>query len=191
MRIVVGITLLFFCLGASAQTTDVARGSVSGPGFTITLPESVEVDVAPTSDLAYGINLSDNSHGREWDKAPSRYIGISSRWTEATSLDQVVSQMIADLPSLVPSELVGGGVLSLASTFPVKLGDLPARRLVLQFRNRHKQPSIKQIVVAYRPRHDASALLYVASLTTTRDDFQHDLNLFAKLLAGFKLTPTE
>lgn len=193
MRIVVGITLLFFCLIALAQTaTDVARGSVSGPGFTIALPDSVEMDIAPTSDLAFGINLSENTHGREWDKIPSRYIGVSTKWNvDANSLDQVVNQMIADLPGLVPSELAGEGVLNLASTFPVKLGELPAKRLVLQFSNRKKQPSIKQIVVAYRPRRGANPLVYVASLTTTRNDFQQDLNLFAKLLAGFKLTPTE
>jgi len=192
MRSAVGILLLFLSVGALGQTTDVARGTVSGPGFTITLPDSIEMDVAPTSDLAFGVNLSENTHGHEWDKVPYRYIGISTKWnTDAGSLDELVNGMIADLPRLVPSELVGDGVLTLASMFPVKLGDLPARRLVLQFKNRQRKSSIRQIVVGYRPRHGASPLVYVATLTTTRDDFQQDLNLFAKLLAGFKLTPTE
>jgi hypothetical protein len=90
----------------------------------------------------------------------------------------------------VPAELVGGdGVISLSSTFPAKLADLPARRLVVEFKNKQKKPSVRQIIVALRTRSDASPLLYIATLTTTKADFSQDLNLFVKLLAGFKLTP--
>ena len=35
---------------------------------------------------------------------------------------------------------------------------------------------------------DAAGMIYVASLTTTRLNFQQDVTLFAKILAGFKLT---
>ncbi len=193
MRIAVGIILLFFCIGAFAQSaTDVARGTASGQGFTLTLPDTVEMDIAPTSDLSLGLNLDENTHGREWEKIPYRYIGFATKWnSDAGSLDEVVNRMISDLPGLVPSQIVGAGTMSLTSMFPVKLGDLPARRLVVEFKNKQKKLSVSQIVVAYRTRPDASAVVYVASLTTTKADFPQDLNLFVKLLAGFKLTRIE
>ncbi len=193
MRIVVGILLLFFCVGAFAQSTDVAHDTATGPGFTVTLPDSVEMDVAPTSDLNLGLNLVENTHGREWEKLPPRYIGITTQWnSDSNSLDDVVRRMIADLPGLVPHELVGGdGVINLSSMFPAKLADLPARRLVVEFKNRQKKPSVRQIIVALRVRPDASPVVYIASLTTTKTEFPQDLNLFVKLLAGFKLTPIQ
>jgi hypothetical protein len=194
MRIAVVILLLFFCLGAFAQTaTDVAHGTATGPGFTLTLPDSMEMDIAPTSDLNLGLNLVENTHGREWEKLPPRFIGIVTRWnSESSSLDEVVQRMITNLPGLVPPEIVGGdGVINLSSMFPAKLADLPARRLVVEFKNKQKKPSVRQIIVALRTRPDASPLLYIASLTTTKADFSQDLNLFVKLLAGFKLTPIQ
>ena len=174
------------------QTTDVARGSISGPGFTLALPPEVEVDVTPTSDLNFGLNLSEATHGREWDRLPPRFIGFTTEWnSDADSVDEVIRRKTADIAALVPPELAGEGVVRLASTFAAKLGDLPAKRLVVEFKNRQRKQAIRQIVVAYRAREGASAVVYVATLTTTRDDFQADLNLFAKLLAGFKLTPFE
>ena len=191
MRLVLGFLSCLLSLAAWAQSTDVARGSISGPGFTVTLPESVEMDITPTSDLAFGLNLSETTHGREWEKLPPRFIGISTQWnSDAGSLDELVRRMTADVSGLVPSEMVGGdGLVTLSSIFPARLGDLPARRLVVEFKNRQKKPSVRQIIVAYRSQPDASAVVYLASLTTTKADFPQDLNLFAKFLAGFKLTP--
>ena len=175
----------------TSSSPDTARDSVSGPGFTVALPPDVEIDIRPTSDIAFGLNLSEVTHGHEWERLPPRYISFATRWTsDSGSLTELIQNMTADLQSLVPAELIGGdGVIQLAANFPAKLGDLPARRLVIEFKNRQKKPSLRQIVVAYRARPDASAVVYVATLTTTREAFPQDLNLFAKLLAGFKLTP--
>jgi len=192
------VTALFlFCfsllvVAQDAPHNDVARGTASGLGFKLELPPNIEVDVTPTADLALGLNLAETTHGREWDGLPFRYIGFTSRWnTDAGSLNEVVRRMTSDLLNLVPSELAADGEIRLVSTFPAKLGDLPARRLVVEFRNRQKKPAIRQIVIAYRTRPDASAIVYLATLTTTRADFPGDLDIFAKLLAGFKLTPIQ
>jgi len=196
----VAVTVLFLALSicACAQSSsitpapDTARDTVSGPGFTLTLPPNVEMDIRPTNDLAFGINLSETTHGHEWDHVPPRFIGFATQWTsDAGSLDAVIQRMTSDVESLIPPELVGDGTIRLDSTFPAKLGDLPARRLVIDFKGKKNKPSVRQIIVAYRARPDASAVVYIASLTTTRVDFPQDLNLFAKLLAGFKLTPIE
>jgi hypothetical protein len=196
----IAVTALFLFLSVSlwaqavptAPSNDTARGSVSGPGFTLALPPDIEVDIRPTMDLAFGINLTEVTHGHEWERLPPRYIGFATQWTsDDGSLDAVVQRMTADLQSLVPAELTGDGILRLDSTFPAKLGDLPARRLVVEFKNRKKKLSLRQIVVAYRTRPDASAVVYIATLTTTRADFPQDLDLFAKLLAGFKITPMQ
>jgi hypothetical protein len=150
------------------------------------------MDVNPTANIAFGIDLSQPSHGREWNGVPPRYIAFSTLWNSgATSLDDAVREMTSDLSTLVPAEIAGHGTLRLTSIFPAKLGDLPARRLVVEFTNRQKKPSVRQILVAYRTRKDANAVVYLASLTTTQMDFSHDLSIFAKLLAGFKLTPMQ
>src|SRR5512144_596393 len=199
MKAAVTALFLFLSIVAWAQSApapsspDTARDTVSGPGFTLALPPEVEIDIRPTTDLAFGLNLTEVTRGREWERLPPRYIGFTTRWnSDAGSLNDLVQDMTADLQSLVPTELVGGdGVIRLDSTFPAKLGDLPARRLVIEFKNRQKKPSLRQIVVAYRARPDASAGVYLVTLTTTRTDFQQDVYLFAKLLAGFKLTPLQ
>lgn len=198
MRFAVTALFLLLSICASAQSSssapvaDTVRDTVSGPGFTLTLPPNVEMDIRPTNDLAFGINLSETTHGHEWDRVPPRFIGFATQWTsDAGSLEAVVERMTVDLQTLVPPELVGDGAIRLDSTFPAKLGDLPARRLVIDFKGKKNKPSVRQIIVAYRARPDASAVVYVASLTTTRADFPQDVNLFAKLLVGFKLTPIE
>jgi hypothetical protein len=152
----------------------------------------MELDVTPTTDLSFGLNLSELTHGREWDRIPPRFIGFTTEWnSDADSVDEVVRRKTSELASLVPSDLTGDGVIRLVSTFPAKLGDLPARRLVIEFKNRQRKQAIRQIIIGYRAREGATPVVYVATLTTTRDDFPADLNLFAKLLAGFRLTPFE
>jgi hypothetical protein len=198
MRFVVTALLLFVSMSSWAQSapapqvTDVARGSVTGPGFAITLPPEMELDITPTTSLSFGLDLTEPTHGREWDRLPTRYIGFSTEWnSDADSVDEVVRRKTADISNLVPSDLTGDGIIRLVSTFPAKLGDLPARRLVIDFKNRQKKQAIRQMVIAYRAREGATPVVYIATLTTTRDDFPADLNFFAKLLAGFKLTPFE
>jgi hypothetical protein len=73
----------------------------------------------------------------------------------------------------------------------MKLGDLPAKRMILQFKNLEKQPSVRQVIVAYRERPGATGVVYVMSLTTTRADFQQDLGMFSRLLSSFKVTAVE
>jgi hypothetical protein len=195
MKAVTALLILCFSLFLAAQEpqhSDVARGTATGLGFTLELPPNVEMDITPRIDLALGLNLSETTHGKEWDGLPFRYIGIEARWNnESASVDEVIRKMTVDLNDLVPSELVGDGVIRLASVFPAKLGELPAKRLVVEFKNRQKKPAIRQIVVGYRTRPGASAIVYLATLTTTRDNFPRDVDIFAKLLAGFKLTPVE
>jgi hypothetical protein len=198
MKVAVTALFLFLSVVVLAQSApapsspDTARNSLSGPGFTVALPPDVEMDIRPTSEIAFGINLTAVTHGREWERLPPRYIGFTTRWTsDAGSLNDLVQNMTAEIQSLVPAELIGDGIIRLVSTFPAKLGDLPARRLVIEFKNRQKKPSLSQIVVAFRERPDASAVVYIVTLTTTRDTFPQDLSLFAKLLAGFKLTPIQ
>ncbi len=192
------ILFLFLCSAVWAQSSadsisrDTVHGSISGPGFTVTLPPDVEMDVAPNADLAYGLNLAEKTHGREWERLPFRYIGFSTQWhVEADSLNELVYKMTSNLESLVPYELASEGSVVLSTTFPATLGDLPARRLVLEFKNKQKKPSVRQIVVGFRSRKDADPVVYLAILNTTRVDFPQDVNLFAKLLAGFKITPIQ
>ncbi len=192
MRFTVILAIIFLSVCAAAQgTPDVARDTVKGPGYIVKLPADVEVDLSPNTELTFGINLDQPTHGHEWTRVPFRFIGFSTRWDTADSLDAVVRRMTDNVLSLVPTEITGAGEVRVASTFAARLGELPAKRLVVEFTNSKRKPSIRQIVVAYRARGDASPMVYIAALTTTRADFDHDLSLFAKLLAGFKLTPVE
>lgn len=193
MRRVV-IAFLFFILSCLAfgQSSQYARGSVKGSGYEITLPPDVVANIAPTQDTShgFGIDLLRAGDEHDWDGTPLRYIAFTTKWDagDLPSLDAVLDSMKRELSQLMPAEVQGPGEIRLVSTFPAKMGELPARRLVLEFTNSEKKPAIKQIVVAYRSRPDAAAMIYVASLTTTRLNFQQDVTLFAKILAGFKLT---
>jgi hypothetical protein len=196
MRIAVSALILFFSVIASAQNApQYASDLVKGPGFTISLPPGVVVNLAPTDETAhgFGLDLLRSGQQHDWDRQPLRYIAFNTRWDagDLPSLAAVVSSMTQDLSTLVPQELHGAGTIRLVSTFPAKLGDLPAKRLIVEFTNAEKKPSIRQIVVAYRVRPDASGMVYVASLTTTRVSFEQDVEIFAKMLAGFKLTAVE
>jgi len=194
MRRVVAAFLLL--IGSSlllAQTsTQFAKGTVKGSGYELTLPADMVANVSPSDETSHGfaIDLLRAGDEHDWDRTPLRYIAFNTRWDagDLPSLDGVVDSMTFELNRLMPVDVQGPGEIRVVSTFPAKLGDLPAKRLVLEFTNSEKKPAIKQIVVAYRTRHDAAGLIYVASLTTTRLNFQQDVTLFAKVLAGFKLT---
>lgn len=194
MRRAVTAFLVFIFAGlAFGQTpTQYARGSVKGSGYEVTLPADVVANVAPSDETAhgFGIDLLRAGDEHDWDRTPLRYIAFTTKWDagDLPSLDAVVDSMTRELNQLMPIDVQGPGQIRLVSTFPAKLGELPGKRLVLEFNNSEKKPAIKQIVVAYRTRHDAAGMIYVASLTTTRLNFQQDVTLFAKVLAGFKLT---
>ena len=172
--------------------TQFAKGTVKGSGYEIALPADVVANVSPSQEASHGfaIDLLRAGDEHDWDRTPLRYIAFNTRWDagDLPSLNAVVDSMTIELNQLMPIDVQGPGQVRLISTFPAKLGDLPAKRLVLEFTNSEKKPAIKQIVVAYRTRHDAAGMIYVASLTTTRLNFQQDVTLFAKILAGFKLT---
>jgi hypothetical protein len=172
--------------------TQFAKGTVKGSGYEIALPADVVANVSPSQETSHGfaIDLLRAGDEHDWDRTPLRYIAFNTRWDagDLPSLNAVVDSMTIELNQLMPIDVQGPGQVRLISTFPAKLGDLPAKRLVLEFTNSEKKPAIKQIVVAYRTRHDAAGMIYVASLTTTRLNFQQDVTLFAKILAGFKLT---
>ena len=59
MRFAVTALFLLLSICASAQSSssapvaDTARDTVSGPGFTLTLPPNVEMDIRPTNDLEF------------------------------------------------------------------------------------------------------------------------------------------
>jgi hypothetical protein len=187
---------LFFLLTifSFGQTAEHARDLVKGPGFQVSLPPDVIVNIAPTEETINGFALDLLRPGDEhsWNRTPSRFIAFNTRWDagDFPSLDAVVSHMLSKPESLVPPELHNGTV-DLISTFPMKLGDLPAKRMILQFKNLEKQPSVRQVIVAYRERPGATGVVYVMSLTTTRADFQQDLGMFSRLLSSFKVTAVE
>ncbi len=192
-RVVAAFLFLVFAGLAFAQSSPLyARGTVKGSGYEVTLPADVVANVSPSEETSHGfaIDLLRAGDEHEWERTPLRYIAFTTKWDagDLPSLDAVVDSMTRELNQLMPGDVQGSGEIRVVSTFPAKLGDLPAKRLVLEFTNSGKKPAIKQIVVAYRVRHDAAGMIYVASLTTTRLNFQQDVTLFAKVLAGFKLT---
>lgn len=194
MRVAVSVLILIAV--AIAQTSpQYATDLFKGNGYTVALPQDVVVNIAPTEETVHGFGLDLVRPGQEheWDKHPLRYIGFSTRWDagDLPSLDVAVQKFSDTLNLQLPREVQGSGTIRLVSTFPAKLGELPARRIVMEFTNADKKPAIRQMVIGYRARPDASAIIYIASLTTTRANFQEDVNLFAKLLAGFKLTAVE
>ncbi|HWR15112.1 MAG TPA: hypothetical protein VN577_09795 [Terriglobales bacterium] len=193
-----GTAIIFLCLAVSAapqNPSHFANNFVKGLGYQITLPPDLVVNLEGSEEAAHGFTLDLLRPGdaHDWDRTPARYIAFGARFDtdEAGSLEAVIRQMTRNIENLVPLELQGRGELRLAGTFPAKLGNLPANRLVLEYRNSEKQPTLRQILVAYRARPDATAIIYVAILNTTRIDFQQDLKTFTSILSGFQLTSVE
>jgi hypothetical protein len=195
MKVAALLLLLISAASVAQAPPGYARESFKGTGFTIALPQDVVVNLAPTEELPHGFGLDLLRPGieHEWERHPLRYLGFTTRWDagDLPSLNAVVEDVVRNLDSTIPAQVQGSGTIRLVSSFPAKLGELPAKRLVIEFTNTEKRPAIREMVIAYRSRPDASGIIYIASLTTTRVNFQEDLNLFAKLLAGFKLTVVE
>lgn len=188
------LVFLLPVLACGQISAQYARDLVKGPGYEVALPPDVVVNLAPTEETINGFALDLPRPGDEhaWNRTPARFVAFNTRWDggDFPSLDAVVSHMLLNPESLVPPELHNGSV-DLVSTFPMKLGELPAKRMILQFKNVEKQPSLRQVIVAYRERPGATGLIYVFTLTTTRADFQQDLGMFSRILSGFKTTSVE
>jgi hypothetical protein len=192
MKSVILVLCLFLPLVVSAQNISPAASTpFNGPGVTVTIPTGLSattpVDEVPNG---FGIDLAASAASRGWPRLPVRYITFDIKWDtdDFGSLEAVVANMSQRASSLIPVEIARGDELRVAGIFPARLGALPARRMVLEFKNWEKKPAIRQIVVAYRLRKDASAIIYIATLTTTRQDFQLDVDAFSRVLSGLKFT---
>jgi len=195
-----GCFAVALCLGAVAQSVpQIKDGQVVGSGFTVTLPAGVNAQVGANSESEHGfyIELSgpqaaNNSLYQLHPTKPHsyRYIAFDTRWDigDMPSLDAAVDALTLHIGEAVPSYIVDSGDIVLAGNFPTRLGGLPARRLILKFKNNDRKPSVRQMIVAYDARKDASAIVYVLVLNTTEQNFDEDMGVFGKIVAGFKLS---
>jgi len=173
----------------------VKDGTIAGTGFTITLPPDIKVEPSANEETLHGflIDLAPNVPGapaKSNRPAIYRYIAFDTRWDtgDMPSLDAVVEDITSNLLGHIPPEIVGVGDVSVTANLPAKLGTLPARRLVITYRNTERKPAIRQVIIAYNARKDASAIVYFLILNTTQQNFQEDVGVFSKVMAGFKLT---
>jgi len=176
----------------------VADGKITGAGFTLTVSQDLMVQPGVTDEAVHGFYIdlarraSPGSVQLRSARMPSsyRYIAFDTKWDtgDMPSLDSVVNAIIDDPLDHIPPEIVAPGNVALDSNLPTRVGGLPARRLVLKYKNTEKHKAIRHVVVAYNARPDASAVVYIIVLNTTEDNFQEDVSVFSKLLAGFKLT---
>ena len=190
------LALLLTAASVGQSPPQVKDGKISGAGFVITLPPDLAVEIAATSESEHGfsIDLPPRPVGSvqlRSSRTPTsyRYIAFDTKWDsgDMPSLDAVVNNISSNLLDSVPADLVNAGEISLDGNFPARLGSLPARRLILKYRNTQHKPAIRQIIVAYNARKDASAIVYMLILNTTEQNFQEDVSIFSKVIAGFKL----
>lgn len=193
--LLIGYLSLVTSSAALAQSVDVKDGKVTGPGFVITLPPGVTPDVAATTESSHGFYLSLPIRASDAQTRPPltrtyRYIAFDTKWDlgDMPSLQAAVDSITHNLSSTIPSYVANSGEVTIDGTFPARLGTLPARRIVLKYTNNGRKPAIRQVVVAYNARKDASAVVYFLVLNTTEQNFQDDLGVFGKILAGFKVT---
>lgn len=183
-------------IAAPAQTVPQLKdGVITGAGFTITLPPDVSPEIGANTESTHGFYFELPPRGSDQVTRPSdelayRYISFDTNWDlgDMPSLDAVVSSITSNLVDAIPASLTGAGNIVLEASLPARLGTLPARRLVFKYRNREKKPAIRQLVVAYNARKDAAAIVYELVLNTTQENFQADVSVFAKIMAGFKAT---
>jgi len=190
------LALLSIASATGQSIPTVKDGQVTGAGFTITLPADITVDPGATNETTHGffVELPPRSSNapvrREGRDSGYRYIAFDTKWDigDMPSLDKVVDNLTSNILDRMPPEIVGDGPVMLEANLPARLGTLPARRLVIKYRNSQKKPAIRQVIVGYRVRKDAGAIIYFLTLNTTQQNFQEDIGLFSKILAGFKLT---
>lgn len=171
------------------------NGKIIGAGFVVTLPPGITAEIGGSSESNHGFYIElplrtdevevHSAHTRSY-----RYIAFDTKWDigDMPSLDSAVNAITANLADNIPADIVHSGEVTLDGNFPARLGTLPARRLIIKFRNSERKNAIRQVIVAYNARKDASAIVYVLVLNTTEDNFQEDMTVFGKVLAGFKLT---
>lgn len=187
------------CAGAMAQSApQISDGKITGNGFTMTMPQDVKAQPGATEESEHGFYI-DLTHKagpgtvtlRSSKMASSyRYIAFDTRWDigDMPSLDSVITEIVDHTLDHIPPEIVAPGPVLLDSNLPMRVGGLPARRLVIKYKNTEKQRAIRHVVIAYNARQDASAIVYLIVLNTTEENFQEDVSVFSKILAGFKLT---
>ncbi|MGZ5178745.1 MAG: hypothetical protein ACXWCW_31880 [Burkholderiales bacterium] len=191
------LSLASFSLAQSVPT--VKDNTVTGTGFVITAPVNLLIETAATAETLHGfyIDLPPQAVDKETSlrrtaarSSSYRYIAFDTLWDvgDMPSLNAVVESITSNILDHVPADLVAPGPVMLDANLPVRLGTLPARRLVIKYRNTAKQPAVRQVIVAYNARKDAAAVVYLLTLNTTQQDFQEDVNVFSKILSGFKLT---
>ena len=195
---VMAVACLACAIAAAQSVPQVSDGKVTGSGFTMTVPQDLKLQSGATDESEHGffIDLAHiSSPGtvtlRSARIATSyRYIAFDTRWDigDMPSLDSVVAEIVDHTLDHIPPEIVAPGPIILDSNLPMRLGGLPARRLVIKYKNTEKQKAIRHVVIAYNARKDASAIVYFIVLNTTEEDFQEDVSVFSKLLAGFKLS---
>lgn len=169
-------------------------GKVVGAGFEIAIPAGVRVTIGATPESEHGFFLelppdADDRHAAT-THTPYRYIAFDTKWDvgDMPSLQAVVDSITSHILDYIPADLVADGELSLDGNIGTRLSTIPARRLVVKYKNTAKQHAVRQILIAYNARKDADAVVYTFILNTTEENFQEDVSLFSKLLAGFKLT---
>ena len=179
----------------TAQSIEVKDAKVTGPGFVIALPPGLTVEVGANSESAHGFYLALPPQAADVAASPGltrtyRYIAFDAKWDagDMPSLEAAVASITNNVLGSIPSYIVHSGDIVIDGNFPARLGTVPARRLVLKFKNAEHKPAIRQIIVAYNARKDASAIVYFLVLNTTEQNFQEDLGVFGKILAGFKVT---
>jgi len=182
-------------IAARAQSVpQIADGKVVGTGFTVVVPAGLTALPAATAESSHGfyIDLDPANHGMP-ERAPklsSRFIVFDTRWDDGSmpTLNAVVDSILSDLRDYVPDQVRSSSEVIVNGNLPARLGGLPARRLVLKFKNSAHKPALRQILIGYDQRKDAAAVVYLLILNTTEQDFEDDIGVFSKLLAGFKVT---
>jgi hypothetical protein len=194
-KLVTGFVLLLSMAAAAQSVSQSKDGKVTGPGFVVTLPASIVAEPAATPECEHGFYIElpprpADSAARAHPPLSYRYIALDTRWDagDLPSLDDAVATITSNLLASVPAELVSPGDLTLEANLPARLGTIPARRLVIRYRNARHQPAIRQVIVAYHARKDAAAIVYILVLNTTEENFQEDVEVLGKVMASFKVT---
>jgi hypothetical protein len=196
------LTALALCLGQHSlgQSVPILKDNqVTGSGFVVSLPPDVLVETAATVESLHGFYIELPPLPKETSRVRSpltarsniyRYIAFDTKWDvgDMPSLEAVVEHIKSNVLDNIPTELVAPGPVTLEENLPTRLGTLPARRLVIRYKNTAKEPAVRQVIVGYNARKDASAIIYLLTLNTTAQNFQEDLKVFSKVLSGFKLS---
>ncbi len=196
------LAMLAFCSARWPAIADAADPASSGVyenhqyGYSVALPPGAVADPYPdaVSNQGFVIGLTDAASGANGtprnpvDLSRSVVVQAIYDLNELGSLERVVNDQLETVQAAALEEARKGTQVRVAQTLPARLDTLPARRAILDFVNARKLPCVKQVVVAYRPQKDATGIIYVLQLNTTRERFESDVEEFGKVLAGFKIT---